>query len=588
MNNKTKILVPLWIALVLTVSIIAKAQAADTELESAYTYAHNLGITTMSSFDEANMYGEVTRSNAAKMFSNYAKQVFKVKPNTGLVCNFSDISGVSSELQKFIKDACQLGLMWLNNDGTPASTFSPDGVLTRAQVGTILSRILYGTQYNWWSPRYSLHLQALNRRGIMTDISTPNATELRWYTMLMMKRADTGTSSGQNTWTQNTGNTNQSSYSIAQAISDNAQLSTLSFDGLWFLAGNFCSDTFLPPGKVADFFWFQYLRDITQAGQWHSTDFVTNAANNVLSILTDAQKAKLIALAAAQADDVNTYASDRFPLMQAFRRQLEWDIPSGTTALSKSAIMSYSSDLYALDAKISIARAKLYADIFNSLTTSQKTFLSNMLSWGFYSRPSLSDQIDKSTLTHDEDVLVMTYAWDILSRYADDVEADTYFCPERQWDYFGGFYVKDAPAVGNAWYTIAETITADKWQEFLNDLTATQKPIITSLVTTQKSDITSIVEKRRAISTLLRSYRTTSTVNEDTIIALARQYGALDWEISYYYATAFANVGSTLTTAQKTQLVELRGLTWYSCDWVYVYSEKISTPTMENTDFLFE
>jgi len=44
----------------------------------------------------------------------------------------------------------------------------------------------------------------------------------------------------------------------------------------------------------------------------------------------------------------------------------------------------------------------------------------------------------------------MTYAGDILSRYADDVEADTYFCPERQADYFGGFYVKDAPAVGNA------------------------------------------------------------------------------------------------------------------------------------------
>jgi len=85
-------------------------------------------------------------------------------------------------------------------------------------------------------------------------------------------------------------------------------------------------------------------------------------------------------LASAQADDVNTYATDRFPLIKAFRRQLEGDIPSGTTALSKSVVMSYSSDLYELDAKISIARAKLYADIFNSLSTSQKAFLSNMLS----------------------------------------------------------------------------------------------------------------------------------------------------------------------------------------------------------------
>ncbi|MEI8008340.1 MAG: hypothetical protein WCI00_02625 [bacterium] len=59
-------------------------------------------------------------------------------------------------------------------------------------------------------------------------------------------------------------------------------------------------------------------------------------------------------------------------------------------------------------------------------------------------------------------------------------------------------------------------------------MTATQKPIITNLVTTQKSDINSIVEKRRAISTLLRSYRTTSTVDESAIIALAREYGELD------------------------------------------------------------
>ena len=37
-------------------------------------------------------------------------------------------------------------------------------------------------------------------------------------------------------------------YSIDQAISDRAQLHTIAFDGLAFLTGDFCSDTFLPPG----------------------------------------------------------------------------------------------------------------------------------------------------------------------------------------------------------------------------------------------------------------------------------------------------------------------------------------------------
>lgn len=43
-------------------------------------------------------------------------------------------------------------------------------------------------------------------------------------------------------------------YSIEQAISDKAQLSTIAFDALAFFTGNLGSDSFFPPGKVADFF----------------------------------------------------------------------------------------------------------------------------------------------------------------------------------------------------------------------------------------------------------------------------------------------------------------------------------------------
>ena len=51
-------------------------------------------------------------------------------------------------------------------------------------------------------------------------------------------------------------------YSIEQATSDKAQLHTIAFDGLAFLTGDFAMDTFLPPGKVSDYFGFQYMRDI--------------------------------------------------------------------------------------------------------------------------------------------------------------------------------------------------------------------------------------------------------------------------------------------------------------------------------------
>ena len=50
-----------------------------------------------------------------------------------------------------------------------------------------------------------------------------------------------------------------------QALSDQAQLHTIAFSGLAFLTGDFASDTFLPPGKVSDYFGFQYMRDIDTA-----------------------------------------------------------------------------------------------------------------------------------------------------------------------------------------------------------------------------------------------------------------------------------------------------------------------------------
>lgn len=45
-------------------------------------------------------------------------------------------------------------------------------------------------------------------------------------------------------------------YSLEQAVSDQAQLHTIAFDGLAFLTGDFALDTFLPPGKVSDYFGF--------------------------------------------------------------------------------------------------------------------------------------------------------------------------------------------------------------------------------------------------------------------------------------------------------------------------------------------
>ena len=82
-------------------------------------------------------------------------------------------------------------------------------------------------------------------------------------------------------------------YNLEQAIADKTQENTIAYSGLAYMTGGSCEDSFIPPGKVADYFSFQYLRDNTDNGMGHNTDFLTNCANNVLAIFTDEQVGKL-------------------------------------------------------------------------------------------------------------------------------------------------------------------------------------------------------------------------------------------------------------------------------------------------------
>ena len=63
------------------------------------------------------------------------------------------------------------------------------------------------------------------------------------------------------------------------------------------------------------------------------------------------------------------------------------------------------------------------------------------------------------------------FTGDMFSWYAGSIEADVYFCPERQGTYFGSFYMKDAPAMGNPGYTIpSNTTTAYRIGAARNDV----------------------------------------------------------------------------------------------------------------------
>ncbi len=155
----------------------------SVEMNDAYLYAYEIGITTLASIQKADMTWSLIRAHMAKMMANYAIKVLDKTPDTWAVCTFTDIADQTSEMKLYIKLACQLGLM-----GISSSIFDPKGAVTRAQFGTVLSRTLYGDIYNNWVPFYSKHLNALKLNGIITN-TNPEIRELRGYVMIMLMRA---------------------------------------------------------------------------------------------------------------------------------------------------------------------------------------------------------------------------------------------------------------------------------------------------------------------------------------------------------------------------------------------------------------
>ncbi|MCX6823335.1 MAG: S-layer homology domain-containing protein [candidate division SR1 bacterium] len=152
------------------------------EYNDAYNFALSKGLTTMSTIAKANMKGDLTRAAMAKMIVNYAINVLGRTLDTTAKCNFTDMSKQTQEMKDYATKACQLGLM-----GKDVTTFKPNNLVTRAQLGTVLSRMLYNTPDSG-KPYYTVHLSVLQTNGVIKD-TTPTRIERRAYLMLMLMRA---------------------------------------------------------------------------------------------------------------------------------------------------------------------------------------------------------------------------------------------------------------------------------------------------------------------------------------------------------------------------------------------------------------
>ncbi len=382
-------------------------------------------------------------------------------------------------------------------------------------------------------------------------------------------------------------------YSLEQAVSDTAQLHTIAFSGLAFITGDFGASTFMPPGKVCDFFGFQYMRDIDAASKGHNPVFLNRVAGNVLRVLNAAQKQEFLDLAEVQASQLEELARMRLPLIKSFHRQLDGQLPAGSTGLNQASVIRYTGDIFAKDAELSLHRAEVMAHVAASLSPEQKAYLARMKFGDFNTWPAFDERDQLKAVGRGKsplfNVAYMTYASEFFSWTAGKVEADTYFCPERHGTYFGGFYMKDMPAMGKRDFDISTSRTGDSGRDFLEKvLNASQRAEITSILAKQHQAILETIEVRRSIAQELRKLLTGGTPERQKVLALGRHYGELDGTMSWLYATAFAKVNCTLSEEQRTALRKLRNLEGYKSAEAYLYSRPLPGKLdLPDTDHFF-
>jgi hypothetical protein len=168
-------------------------EKVDAEVLSVYEWAKKYSITTKETLVDANPDGYVRRWHLAKMVVNYAVNVLwkEIPYDVSYQClHWNDDSSEweSNEIKEYATKACALWIMWINMKN---NKFRPRDVVSRAEVGTVLSRVLWWDKYNQKPSNhfYEEHLKALKENRIMMQIDNPTERqERRKWLWIMFKR----------------------------------------------------------------------------------------------------------------------------------------------------------------------------------------------------------------------------------------------------------------------------------------------------------------------------------------------------------------------------------------------------------------
>lgn len=150
------------------------------KLENAITWMYNAGLTMYNNKTDFLPNNNMTREEASKFFSVFAKKEFGLKEKTANSCNFTDIGWADQTLVSSINSSCKLWLFkWYNNK------FMFRDKLTNAQAITVLMRIMFGTMDEPKSAYYTNYLLKAKEIWLVWSINV-NTNITRWDAAIML------------------------------------------------------------------------------------------------------------------------------------------------------------------------------------------------------------------------------------------------------------------------------------------------------------------------------------------------------------------------------------------------------------------
>jgi len=105
-------------------------------------------------------------------------------------CDFKDINWLSNADIATMKKVCQLNIMGIHPNQTALTNFMPKQFINRAQMVTVISRMIWGKTFNEWGNFfYTQHLKKAQEEALINKIF-PKSLEIRAYFYVILQRAD--------------------------------------------------------------------------------------------------------------------------------------------------------------------------------------------------------------------------------------------------------------------------------------------------------------------------------------------------------------------------------------------------------------